>query len=145
MTLLIAGTPQSASPTVSGESVELDTEDIQVRLQAKPGWAAAQGKGCVVVLSTELTPALLREGLARDLVRLVQDRRKDLDCQYTDRIEIGVATDSAELRTAITENDEYIRGETLATRLAFEPLAGCEGVPQEVGDDKVTLFVKVLH
>ncbi|MCA9228670.1 MAG: class I tRNA ligase family protein, partial [Planctomycetales bacterium] len=45
-----------------GETVELDQDDIQVRLQAKPGWAAAQGRGCVVVLSTELTPELLREG-----------------------------------------------------------------------------------
>src|SRR6185436_1590667 len=102
---------------VSGESVELDNEDIQVRLQAKPGWAAAQGKGCVVVLSTELTPELLREGLARDLVRLIQDRRKELDCQYTDRIEVGLVTDSAELRAAVTENDAYVRGETLAMKV----------------------------
>src|SRR5688500_3722225 len=39
---------------LGGEKVELDNEDIQVRLQAKPGWAAAQGAGCVAVLATEL-------------------------------------------------------------------------------------------
>ena len=39
----------------------------------------------MVVLSTELTPELIREGLARDVVRLIQERRKELDCQYTDR------------------------------------------------------------
>ena len=88
----------------AGETVELDSEDIQVRLQAKPGWAAAQGPTCVVVLSTELTDALIREGLARDLVRHIQDRRKELDCQYTDRIEVGIVTDSGELRPAIEEN-----------------------------------------
>ena len=45
--------------------VALDADDLQVRLQAKPGWAAAQGRWCVVVLATELTPDLLREGSAR--------------------------------------------------------------------------------
>ena len=59
---------------IGGEKVELDNEDIQVRLQAKPGWAAAQGSNVVVVLATELTPELIAEGLARDFVRLVQDR-----------------------------------------------------------------------
>ena len=48
----------------------MDGEDIQIRLQAKEGWAAAQGTGCVVVLSTELTDELIREGLARDMVRV---------------------------------------------------------------------------
>ena len=49
-----------------GSSESLDRDDLQVRLQAKPGWAAAQGKACVVVLSTELSPELITEGLARD-------------------------------------------------------------------------------
>jgi len=43
--------------------VELDSEDLQVRLQARPGWTAAQGRSSVVVLSTELTPELLAEGM----------------------------------------------------------------------------------
>ena len=52
---------------VDGETVRLDEEDIQVRLQAKEGWAAAQGDHSVIVLATELNEDLLREGLARDL------------------------------------------------------------------------------
>ena len=83
------------------ESVELDDEDLQVRLQAKEGWAAAQGPTTVVVLSTELTPELIREGLARDINRLIQDRRKQLDCEFTDHIEVGIVTESAELRQDI--------------------------------------------
>ena len=83
---------------IDGESVELDSEDIQIRLQAKEGWAAAQGTSCVVVLSTDLTAELVRQGHANDLVRLIQDRRKQLDCQYTDRIAVGIVTESAELK-----------------------------------------------
>jgi isoleucyl-tRNA synthetase len=45
-----------------GTAIELDNEDIEIRLAAKEGWAAAQGKGCVVVLATELTPELVKEG-----------------------------------------------------------------------------------
>jgi isoleucyl-tRNA synthetase len=127
---------------LAGDSLELDNEDIQVRLQAKPGWAAAQGATVVVVLATELTPELLAEGLARDFVRLVQDERKKLELDFADRIEIGVVGASAGLRAALQANRDYICGETLAVKLAFEALNAAEGVETEIGDDKVSLFVR---
>ena len=126
---------------LAGEKVDLDSEDIQVGLKAKDGWAAAQGRGSVVVLSTELTPALVREGLARDLIRLVQDQRKELNLDYTDRIDVGIVTDSAELKLAINENREYISGETLAVKIGFEPPAGADAIQSELGDVKIALHV----
>jgi isoleucyl-tRNA synthetase len=126
---------------LGGENVELDNEDIQVRLQAKPGWAAAQGAGCVVVLATELTPELIGEGIARDFVRLVQDRRKELNLNFTDQIEVGISGASPALRQAIEQNRSYICGETLTPKLVFEPLRGAEGMEAELGDVKITLFV----
>lgn len=131
------------SLAIGGDIVELDNEDIQVRLQAKAGWAAAQGRQCVVVLATDLTPQLIREGLARDVVRLIQDRRKELDCQYIDRIEVGIVLSAGELRKAIEENCAYIMAETLAVELHFHAIAGCEGVEHEIGQTKVTLYVRV--
>ena len=127
---------------VGGEPVELDSEDIQVRLQAKPGWAAAQGAGVVVVLNTELTPELIAEGYAKDFIRLVQDRRKAMELAYTDHIVIGMVTDSVELKAAIQANRDYILGETLADSLVFEALPGVEGQEVEVGDCKAILYVK---
>ncbi len=127
-----------------GRTVELTEEQVQVRLQAKQGWAAAQGKGCVVVLSTELTDELIREGWARDLVRFIQEQRKVLDCQYTDRIEVAVRTDSDELRQAIEENADYIKAETLAKSLAAETPASVVVVEVKVGGHNVQLFVKVV-
>ncbi len=100
--------------------VTLDGEDLQVRLQAKPGWAAAQGSHGVVVLSTELTPELLAEGLAREIIHAVQTVRKDLDLQYTDRIRVGLATESAELCAAAEKFADYVCQETLAIELRFE-------------------------
>ena len=124
-------------------SLELDQEDIQVRLQAKEGWAAAQGSQCVVVLATELTEELVREGYARDLVRLVQDRRKELDLQFTDRIEIGLLVESAALKQAIQEYTPYIQSETLAVRIEFEALPGVEGIEIELAGEKITMTIKV--
>ncbi len=77
-------------------------------IAGQDGWAAAQGRHCVVVLATELTAELIREGMARDVVRLVQDRRKEMDLQFSDRIHLGLVTASDELRQAIGENPRII-------------------------------------
>jgi isoleucyl-tRNA synthetase len=129
--------------TVDGQSLELDSDDVQVRLQARSGWAAAQGEGCVVVLSTELTPELIREGLARDLVRLVNDRRKELNCAFTDRIQLALVSESAEVQTAVRENQAYICGETLAVELVTTPWRDVEAVEHEVTGQAVAIYVRV--
>jgi len=129
---------------VDGEKIELDQEDIQIRLRAKEGWAAAQGKQCVVVLSTEITDELQREGYARDLVRMIQERRKQLDCKYSDRIQVGVVAESDEIQLAVEENADYIRGETLADSLVLSALNGGDSVEIQVGGEVVSLFVKIV-
>jgi isoleucyl-tRNA synthetase len=129
---------------VADGSVVLDSDDIQVRLQAKPGWAAAQGPLAVVVVSTELTQELATEGLARELAHAIQSRRKDLDCKYTDRIAVGVVTQSAELGKAIHDFGGYICSETLATELVTSALAGAEPVEMDLAGHKLTLYVRVV-
>jgi isoleucyl-tRNA synthetase len=131
---------------VEGESIELTSEDVEVRLKAKEGWAAAQGAGVVVVLATELTPELVRAGNARDLVRLVQDQRKANDYERTDRIELIVCTDSGELRQAIEENKVYLCGETLADSLIVKALAeaGSDFVELTIGEHVVKLGLSVV-
>jgi isoleucyl-tRNA synthetase len=124
-----------------GSTVDLDNEDIEVRLTAKEGWAAAQGKGSVVVLATELTPELVAEGLARDVVRLIQDRRKLSELQFTDRISVYLETASEELRKAIEQFREHVMSETLAANLLVElPTEG--NFPSEtVGRSAVYLHI----
>ena len=128
---------------VDGTPVVLDADDLEVRLQAKPGWAAAQGRNTVVVLNTELTPELIREGYARDLVRHIQERRKSLQCQYTDRIRIGIVTASDDVRRAIEEHGEYVQRETLALSLDQSPRPGVEPVTARIGPDDVAIYVEV--
>ena len=130
-----------ASIEVEGESIELSGDDVEVRLKAKEGWAAAQGDGVVVVLATELTPELVRAGMARDLVRLVQDQRKANDYERTDRIDLLICTESDELKQAIEENKDYICGETLAETLVIKPLA--EAAPDCVEKTIGDIIVKI--
>jgi isoleucyl-tRNA synthetase len=122
--------------------VTLDAQDLQVRLQAKPGWAAAQGPAAVVVLSTELTEALVAEGYVRDLVHSIQNQRRDSGCEYTDRIELGIVSSSAELRQAIKDFADYIQAETLCTRLVFEPLHGIEALQVKVAGHEVSIYLR---
>ena len=126
-----------------GASIDLDEEDIEVRLQAKEGWAAAQGRGVVVVLATELTPELISEGWMRDLVRVIQDQRKELGCEFTDRIKIGVITESAELRAAIEQFQNYVTQETLAESIACESIVDIKPVETKIGDADAQLYVQV--
>ena len=72
----------------------LDSDDLQVRLQAKEGWAAAQGHACVVVLSTELTDELIARRARPRTGPRDPGPPQGMDCEYTDRIAIGVVTDS---------------------------------------------------
>ncbi|MBA61002.1 MAG: isoleucine--tRNA ligase [Planctomycetaceae bacterium] len=127
---------------VEGETISLDSEDIQVRLQAKDGWAAAQGKNSVVVLNTELTDELIREGYARDLIRMIQDRRKELGCEFTDRIDVALATDSTLLAETLAEHGKTIAAETLADSIEIGSLDS-DAVERNVADTDISLYVAV--
>lgn len=111
-------TSGSATLTLPDGPLSLTSEELLIRLQAKPGWAAAQGSGCVVVLSTELTPALVNEGIARELIHVIQAERKELNLEYTDRIEIVYSVSgNLALAQAITDYAAEIQAETLADSL----------------------------
>ena len=122
--------------------VVLDADDIQVRLQAKPGWAAAQGRTCVVVLSTELSEQLILEGLVRELVHAIQTQRKERNFRYTDRIAVGIETDDGRLRDAVVEFGDYIQRETLAVRLQLRSLPA-EPIELDIGGSLCTLFIRI--
>jgi isoleucyl-tRNA synthetase len=83
--------------------------------------------GGFVVLDTEVTPELAAEGLARDLVRAVQQARRDAGLDVSDRIALTVAGSDA-VQAAARAHEQLITSETLA--LSYEVQAGAEGEPQ---------------
>lgn len=116
-----------------GGAIELDDQDIEIRLRAKQGWAAAQGSGCVVVLNTEVTDELRREGIAKDLIRTIQNARKESGCEYTDRIEVAVVSDEPEVVRAIEEHREMIAAETLAAAVDAKAIGGVDAIETDAG------------
>jgi len=125
--------------------LELGSDDIQVRMQAKGGWAAAQGAACVVVLDTKLTAELVSEGYAQDVKRLVQDLRKQRRLEFSDRIRLSLWTESAELRTAVGNHADYLKQETLALEIVWPEQVSPAAVTQEVGDYRLLIDVEVIQ
>ncbi|MDB4394028.1 DUF5915 domain-containing protein, partial [Rhodopirellula sp.] len=113
--------------------LSLDTDDIEVRLKAREGWAAAQGPSCVVVLNTEVTDDLRREGVAKDIIRTIQNQRKEIACDYEDRIEVSVLPMDEMVIAAIEEHRDMICQETLATNLATSQMEGVDAVTTDAG------------
>jgi isoleucyl-tRNA synthetase len=105
-----------------GEHV-LHPGEYELALQAPDGVAAAalRGNEAVVVLDTVVTPALEAEGVARDLVRQVQEARKAEDLHITDRIELWVFDLSEVSAAAADAHSRYIADQVLAVTLHHEP------------------------
>lgn len=135
---------QSIAFTIQSQNIQLDSQDVEVRLQAKSGWTAAQGRQCVVVLSTDLTPELIAEGYARDVVRLVQEFRKTLDLPRDARIELYLHSASKELMSAIQANQEYITSETLTIGLKLQqPIDHVSHQAHSLGDHEIVIGIRV--
>jgi isoleucyl-tRNA synthetase len=76
--------------------------------------------GGFVVLNTEVTPELEAEGLARDMVRSIQQARKDAGLNVSDRIRTSVAA-RQNVVDALLANADLVKGETLTVDLTAEP------------------------
>ena len=103
--------------------VELLSEEVEVRTLAREGYAVAEEKGMIVAVDVTLTPELVREGLARDLVRRIQNLRKEAGFQLDDRIMTYYTVDD-ELALVVTEWAGYVKAETLSLDLVPGPVPG---------------------
>jgi len=129
--------------TIDGKPVELTGDDVQIGLTAKPGWAAAQGRNAVVVLSVEVDDELRSEGLAREVVHHVQQLRKKLQLRYEQRIELGVSGDEA-IAAVVEKFGDYIAGETLATKLSTALPPGASPESAEIEGHATSIALRPL-
>ena len=103
----------------------LEPGEFKIRLQAHEGALAGalRTNDMVAVLDDHVTPALRAEGMARDVVRLVQSARKDADLVITDRIQLQLEL-PAEVETAVREHEAYVAAQVLAARVAYGAVDG---------------------
>ena len=111
-------------PSIRFGDIQLSREDFISEHKAPDGWVGVADGGTQVMLDTRITDALAGEGMAREVVRHVQDTRKKADLEMEDRIELHLDTSSDKLKQAIDAHKDYIVGETLATKWATAPLNG---------------------
>ncbi len=127
----------SVKVDVDGQTYDILPDEVEVKAQAKEGFAVAEEGAYVAALVTELTPELVQEGLAREFVRRVQDLRKSAELDVADRIKLFVVA-STNLKSAIEAHREYITNETLAVSLDFsEPPSSASSVEDDFDGEKV--------
>jgi isoleucyl-tRNA synthetase len=98
---------------VDGRSIELSPEDLLIETSSAAGYACAEDSGFLTALDTTLDDELLREGIARELIRTVQDARKQAGLEVSDRIVLGVHGSSG-VEAALQHYRDYLMAETLA-------------------------------
>ncbi len=134
---LLEGHPVSLE--VEGQMLEILPDEVEVRAQAKAGFAVASEGAYLAALVTDLTPELVKEGLAREFVRRVQDLRKQADLDIADRIRVYFQA-TPTLADAVTSFKEYITSETLTVELkeAIAP-EGFEQMSDAFDGEKMTV------
>jgi len=138
---MLAG--QTVQVKSDGQEYEIQPDEIEVRAQAKEGFAVAEDGAYVAALVTDLTPELVAEGLAREFVRRVQDLRKSADLDVADRIELFVEA-STGLKSAVEAHQDYITGETLAGALEYKtPPSDAVTAEDEFDGEQVTFGLVV--
>ena len=105
----------NATVVVDGETVTLEPDEVIVTESPREGWTVASEAGETVALDLTVTPELRRAGLAREVVRTLQEARKSAGLDVSDRIEVVWQADG-ELADALDEHAASIADEVLAVR-----------------------------
>ena len=130
---------ESIALDIVGQIVDLLPEELEVRTEAKEGYAVAEEAGYLAAINTTLDEDLIRDGLARELVRRIQTMRKEAGFRIEDRIITYYQTGPA-LWEVLDNLGQYIKGETLSIELIEgEPPAEAYAQTFEIEGEEITL------
>ncbi len=124
--------------TVDGAPAVIELADVEIISQDIPGWEVANEGALTVAMETELTPELINEGMARELINRIQNIRKESGLEITDRICITVSPNPS-TDAAIAEYGDYICQQVLADSIT---IGENDGQEIDFDDFKSNILVK---
>ena len=125
----------TASIDVAGEQFALVPEDLLITEVARTGWAVASETGVAIALDTTITPELRRLGHMRDVVRVLQDARKNAGFDISDRIKVQIHSSDVDVSSALAEHGSAIAAEVLAIewQMSDSPITAGNANDEELG------------
>ena len=96
---------------------KLEFKDLNIKVDAIDGYAAAEESGYIVILNTEITEELALEGAAREIIRHIQDKRQKMNFEVSDRITIQFNKNKL-LENVLEKYYDFIADETLAVSIS---------------------------
>jgi isoleucyl-tRNA synthetase len=118
---------------IEGNEIVLELEELEIASQDIPGWLVASNGRITVALDVTVTEDLREEGIAREFINRIQNLRKELGFEVTDKIKLSIK-DHQQINNAIKKHKDYISIQTLAGELNLLP---------EVANDAGTKFVEI--
>ena len=109
--------------TVDGNEVVLTKDDLLIDMTQTEGYVSESDYGITVVLDTNLTPELLKEGFVREIISKIQTMRKEADFEVTDKIHVTY-TGSEKAETVFSESRQEISDDVLAVSMEKAEPAG---------------------
>jgi len=125
---------------IEGETIDLLINEVDIIAEDIPGWSVAVKNALTVALDITISPELLKEGHARELVNRVQNIRKESNFELTDKILLEIE-DNTDLKESIIQFSDYICREILAVQIDFLPVLK-EGVEVDINDHKLRISVR---
>jgi len=132
---------QAFSLDIDGQSISFSPEDVLVETESAEGYACAEQSGYLVGLDTRLTDALLAEGLARELVRTVQDARKQAGLDVANRITLRIEG-TPDVDAALVLYRNHVMDETLATAWGDESFKGQFSTERKLDNNTWTITIQ---
>jgi len=103
---------------VEGEELKITLKDVEILSEAREGFAVYSENELTLALDLSISDDLYNEGLAREIINRIQNFRKEIELEVTDRIDIVIKTESSVIKKAISDKVDYIKNETLANRIS---------------------------
>ncbi len=124
---------------INGEKIPIQLSEVEILSEDVPGWTVANKGALTVALDITITPALEKEGNAREIINRIQKIRKDNGYELTDRILVKLSENPV-LKPSITEFNTYICAEILAEKIEWLPDIK-DGIDIDVNDIPLKILV----